>query len=299
MELRNLHTFIKVCENMSFSKAAEQLGYTQSAVTTQIGQLEAELDVKLFDRRGKRFRLNERGEQLLAYANRLVALAEEAKTNISDTKTPKGVLRLGVIESIGSYFLPDILLDYLESYPQVRVEVRTATTREIMELLRQNQLDMILTLDDKLYEPDWHCAWSQPEDIIFLCAPDHPLAGQQNVPMDRLIQENLILTEKKCNYRKSFERICAGRNLLPAYSLEIGCTNTILRYTARGIGITFLPNVTAQRDLAAGRLSFFTVLDEEIQMYIQLIYRKSKWCSPAMQAFVDKLAEHHRPQQTI
>ena len=90
MELRNLLTYSKVCEAMSFSKAADQLGYAQSTVTTQIAQLEEELGVKLFDRNGKRIRLNAKGQELLLYANRLIALASETKANVSDTKTPRG-----------------------------------------------------------------------------------------------------------------------------------------------------------------------------------------------------------------
>ena len=113
MELRNLLTYSKVCEAMSFSKAADQLGYAQSTVTMQIAQLEDEQGVKLFDRSGKRIRLNTKGQELLLYANRLIALACEAKANVSDAKTPRGSLRVGVIESVGAFFLPEILESYL------------------------------------------------------------------------------------------------------------------------------------------------------------------------------------------
>ena len=91
MELRNLQTFSKVCETMSFSRAAEELGYAQSTVTAQVAQLEEELGVPLFDRSGKRFRLNAKGEELLAYANRLTALADEARASVSDDRTPRGL----------------------------------------------------------------------------------------------------------------------------------------------------------------------------------------------------------------
>ena len=155
MELRNLLTYCKVCESMSFSKAADQLGYAQSTVTMQIAQLEDELGVKLFDRNGKRIRTNAKGQELLVYANRLIALADEAKTNVADRKTPQGPVRIGVIESIGAFFLPDLLQDYLVRFPDVHVQVLTATTREIMEMLRQNKIDLMLTLDEPLYDPDW------------------------------------------------------------------------------------------------------------------------------------------------
>lgn len=128
MELRNLKTFIQVCENHSFSKAATNLGYTQSTVTAQISQLETEFGVPLFDRRGKTFQVNEKGQELLEYAHRITALADEAAFQLADEQTPHGTLRLGVIESIGSYFLPPILETYLTQYPEMKVEVLTSKT---------------------------------------------------------------------------------------------------------------------------------------------------------------------------
>lgn len=288
MELRTLNTYIKVCETMSFSKAADLLGYTQSTVTMQIAQLERELNIKLFDRSGKRFQVNAKGRELLDYANRLISLASEAKTNVSDATTPRGLLRIGVIESVGSYFLPDILRSYMLHCPQVQIQVLTATTREIMEMLRQNKIDLMLTLDDMLYDPDWYCVWQRPEEILFLCAPQHPFSGRE-LPLEEVVQENLLLTERNCNYRHTFEKICAAYHYPIRSSLEIGCTSTILSYTQHNMGITFLPALTAQKAIKSGLLTTFKVKEAGIRMYIQLIYRESKWYSPAMQAFVGEM----------
>ena len=298
MELRNLLTYSKVCEAMSFSKAADQLGYAQSTVTTQIAQLEDELGVRLFDRSGKRIRLNAKGQELLLYANRLIALASEAKANVSDAKTPRGSLRIGVIESVGAFFLSDILENYLMTFPEVHVQVLTATTREIMEMLRQNKIDLMLTLDDRVYDPDWTCAWSQEEDIVFLCAPDHGFAGRKDIPLAELLQENMLLTERWCNYRHSFERICDKYQMQPRSSLEIGCTNTILHFTEHNLGVTFLPRLTAQASLQTKRLADFSVKEVSIRMLIQLVYRKSMWCTPAMDAFIEEVKNTHKKYGT-
>ncbi|HIR92361.1 MAG TPA: LysR family transcriptional regulator [Candidatus Egerieimonas intestinavium] len=272
---------------MSFSKAAAHLGYTQSTITHQINSLEEELGVRLFDRHGKQFQLNQKGQELLQYANQLVSLEKEAKSMISDANTPpKGFLRIGVIESLGSYFLPDILSCYLESFPLVQIKVYTATTLEIMEMLRLNQIDLMLTLDNRVADEDWLCAWEKKEEIIFLCSKDHPFARRSNVSIKELSRENFLLTEKGCNYRQVFEQICNENRINLRFSLEIGSTNTILDFTQKGLGITFLPELTAKKELQAGKLSAFQAEGISIHMLIQLIYRKSKWCSPAMKAFI-------------
>lgn len=288
MELRNLQTFSKVCETMSFSRAAEELGYAQSTVTAQVAQLEEELGVPLFDRSGKRFRLNAKGEELLAYANRLTALADEARASVSDDRTPRGLLRLGTVDSLGTALLPAVLREYLLACPQVRVQVLTGSTREILEMLRQGRIDLMLTLDEKLHDPDLVCAWEREEDILFLCAPGHPFAGKE-ISLAQAVEENLLLTEQRCNYRGALERTCTTECLPLRSSLEVGNTSMILEYTKQNMGLSLLPRLIAQEALKEGSLATFSVREFQLTMSIQLVYRQSKWCSPAMETFVDNL----------
>lgn len=286
MELRNLQSFCKVCETMSFSRAAEELGYAQSTVTAQMAQLEEELGVPLFDRNGKRFRLNGKGEELLGYARRLVALAEEARASVSDDETPRGLLRLGTIDSTGTGLLPEVLRNYLLACPLVQVQVLTGSTREILEMLRQGRIDLMLTLDEKLHDPDLVCAWEREEDILFLCAPTHPFAGRE-ISLAQAVEENLLLTEQNCNYRRVLEQACVAGCLPIRSSLEVGNTSMILEYTKQNMGVSLLPRLIARKTLEEGSLTTFTVRELQLTMPIQLVYRKSKWCSPAMRAFVD------------
>lgn len=286
MEIRNLTTFIKVCEFMSFSKAADYLGYAQSTVTTQIHQLEQELGVKLFERSGKMFHISSKGTELLSYANSITALASQAVESVSNNEIPGGTLRIGVIESICSFVLPSLLETYMQRYPQVNIIIKTATTLEIMEMLRKNQVDLIITLDERVSDSDWHTAWEKNENIVFLCAPDHPFARNPLITLQDVISENLLLTEKGCNYRQTFEHYCYTKNLHIKSSLEIGNTNNILNLTSHNLGITFLPEVTAQKALLNKELTAFQIQDYHMDMLVQLIYRKSKWLSPAMKEFI-------------
>lgn len=290
MEIRNLKTYIEVCEKGSFTKAAQQLGYTQSTVTGQIKQLEEELGTPLFDRNGKHARINAMGIQFLAYANRIVAMEEEARKLFSDSEIPRGLLRIGVIESVGAFLLPGILRAYMQAYPLVDIQVRNGTTREIMQMLCQNQIDLMLTLDDKVTSPDWVCALERRAPILFLCPPGHPFAGRRDVELEEAAEENILLTERKCNYRQTFEHICNSRGLAPKSRLELGFTEMLLDFVQKGLGLTLLPAFAARERLAEGSLSSFAVRDVEIEMLIQLIYRKSKYCSSAMEAFI-RLAE--------
>ena len=110
MEIRNIATFLKVAGTQNFSKAAEQLGYSQSAVTVQIQQLEKELDTQLFERIGKRVYLTEKGQEFVFYANEIMRVTNRALDFSKKNSVPKGTLRIGGVESICTALLPDLIL---------------------------------------------------------------------------------------------------------------------------------------------------------------------------------------------
>src|SRR5687768_17710567 len=109
MELRLLATFEKVADVLSFTRAAADLGYAQSSVTSQIRALESSLGVDLFERLGSRIRLTEAGERLLPYARRMIDLAEEAQAAVTGADEPAGTITVGTMESLTSYRLPPLL----------------------------------------------------------------------------------------------------------------------------------------------------------------------------------------------
>lgn len=295
MELRNLKTYVKVCELASFSKAAEVLGYSQSTVTAQIQQLENELGVMLFERTGKHFTVSEKGREFFTYAEDILNLALQACRSVTDTETPMGTLRVGIIESMCSFALPLFLEEYMIKYPEVDLVIKTATTLEIMDMLRKNQVDLIVTLDEPVYDIEWTRAWKTDEDIIFLCSGTHPFAEKKSVRLKDLLGENLILTEKGCNYRQTFELICGQHGLEYNSTLEIGNTNIILELTEKGRGVTFLPRITAQKALEDEKLASFDVEGCLIKMEIQLIHKKNKWVSPAMKEFIRMVDDNVKP----
>ena len=117
MELRNLNTFVRAADAGSFSRAASELGYTQSTVTAQIQGLEEELGVQLFDRLPKGIALTQPGEALLEHARSLLLEAENARLAVKNQREPSGKLRIGAFSSLCTAFLPDLLKQYHQLYP--------------------------------------------------------------------------------------------------------------------------------------------------------------------------------------
>ncbi|MDO4289543.1 MAG: LysR family transcriptional regulator, partial [Eubacterium sp.] len=241
MEIRNLITFVRIAEVQNFSKTAEQLGYSQSAVTMQIKQLETELKAQLFERIGKQVRLTQAGEQLLPRALEVLDSVDRARQAVEGPLQTTGQLRIGTCESYVTSVLPPIVMDFNRQCPRVEVSTHTASTQALFNMLRQNAIDLLFFLDQRLYFPEWVKVLEQPERIFFVASADSPLAHQKSIPLKALLAQPMYLTERGISYRYAMEQMLAARgfDLHPAW--EVGNTDVITRFLLENRGVSFLP----------------------------------------------------------
>ncbi len=183
MDLTNLALFRAVALEQSVTRAAQSLQRAQSNVTTRIQQLEEELGASLFLREGKRMRLTEQGQAFLAYAEQLLALADEARQALHPAQ-PSGRLRLGSMESTAAARLPEPLARFHRSYPQVSLEVSTGPSQALLEGVLARRLDCaLIALPQHLAQGRWQAeALDQGlegealfrEELLLLLPADHP-----------------------------------------------------------------------------------------------------------------------------
>lgn len=283
MEIRNITTFLKVAATQNFSKAAEQLGYSQSAVTIQIQQLERELQTQLFERIGKRVYLTESGQEFVSYANQVMNAVEQAAAFSGEKNAVKGKLRIGGVESVCTTLIPELILELHEKFPEIELIIRSGTTDELIELAKRNELDFVFTLDKKSNHPEWVCASQTVEEIIFVAPKDQK---RSEVPIEELVQKPFILTERGAAYQYELERLLAEQELRIEPILEIGNTETIIKLVKRGIGFSFLPKYTVSYELETGQLVQIQTNLPVVTMYCQLLYHKNKWLTPQMKTLI-------------
>mgnify|MGYP004561786627 FL=1 len=287
MELRTINTFLHIAELHSFSHAARELGYSQSAVSAQIAQLEAELETPLFDRVGKTVRLTDAGQTFLAYARSLLATAQQAKTALQPVRQVRGTLRVALADSVCSTFLPGLLQKYHALCPQVELVLRTATADEMLQLLGSNQTDLAYTLDQPLLQPNLVLAADKPEPICVVAPADHPLARKAVVTLEELAHQEFLLTERGMSYRDALDQCLAAHQLTLHPYLELGSASLLCQMVERGMGLSFLPEYVVRDALAAGTLARLNVPDCQVEMHRQLFYHKDKWITPQMKRFVE------------
>lgn len=289
MELRNLITFSKIASFSSYSKAAENLGYAQSTITTQMQLLEEELGVKLIERTGRKIKLTNSGKTFLKYANEIIDLINESKEVIRSESIPQGTLKIGVIESLCTIRLPKILEVYHERYPNVNIELKVGICSELRKMLKMNIVDVIFILDRKIEDEQFISYMSEYEPMAILCSSSNKLSEKNLITLEDIQNEALILTEKGCSYRKDFEEILQKKSIKTNLVLESGSIEAIKGFVKSNIGITLLPKMTVEKEIKNKELVELNVEECDFNMYTQLLYNKKKYITSAMKTFLDMI----------
>ena len=291
MDFRNLTTFVQVAELCSFTRAAENLGYSQSTVSFQIKQLENELGVQLFERIGHTVQLTDDGRDALAYAQEICRISLEMAQSPERRNQVQGLVRIAMSDSMCSYLMDKSYTQFHRAYPDIAVKVITAGTIEMYRLLEHNEVDAVCTLDNHLYNTTYVIACEQKEEVHFVCAADHPLVRKKAIKIGELLEQPFILTEKGMSYRRMMDERMARASLEIQPILEMGSTDQICRLVAENHGISFLPDFVTERDVRAGKIVRMDVAGFEVDLWKQLVYHRDKWMSKPLKAVLKSLSE--------
>jgi DNA-binding transcriptional LysR family regulator len=281
MDLSDLRIFLAVVREGGVTRAAERLNRVQSNVTTRIRQLEQDLDATLFIREGKRLRLAPAGQSLLGYAERLLALAEEARSSVHDPK-PRGLFRLGSMESTAAIKLPKALNDYVRLYPEVTLELRVGNPFTLGSAILAGQLDAALVAEPIADEP-FDRTFAFEEEPVVVSAAGWPPPGRKGQ-----FPKTMVAFEHGCPYRKRLEDWYAKRGAMPERTVELGSYHAMLGCVAAGMGIALIPKSVLTTFPESKRLGVHRLPPGENRAEIVLIWRKGA-SSPNIQALRDIL----------
>ena len=290
MELRNVFTFVRIVDLGSFTKAAQELGYSQSTVTFQIKKLENELGMPLFDRVGKKIILTQLGEEFLGFAIDLMKTTSKIKSIGSQIGMNKAKLRIGIIESLFIEKLTELLPEYFRLTPSTRIETKTSDSVKLYQMLRSKELDIIYVLDRKMHQKDCIRAFASPVKIVFVASSQHPLTQVKNIHIADIAKQSLILTERDSIYRRELEEILALSDIEFTPFLEVDNASVIIKLIKKGLGISFLPDYIIQKDVRKSKLAILPVEGCDTKLYRQVFYNKNNWVSPQMKLFINLLA---------
>lgn len=235
MELSDLHVFRTVVRTGGVIRAAEQLHRVPSNVTTRIRKLEEDLGVALFLREGKRMQLSSAGAVLLDYANRLLALADQARAALADDR-PAGVLRLGSMESTAAARLPGPIGRFHLSCPEVTLELHTGDPRLLTERLLGGELDAALVAEP-VQDTRLATLVAFEEELVIVA-----MAGHAPIRSARDVARNTMLAfHHGCPHRKRLEQWFQRGGVVPDRVVELGSYHALLSCVIAGMGIALMP----------------------------------------------------------
>ena len=292
MELRNLITFIHVAELGSFTRAAEQLGYSQSTISFQIKQLEDELGCLLFERINHTITLTERGHELVSYAHQVHALTADFMESLANEEECRGHIHIVTPDSVCEDMIYSRYIDFHSKYPNISIKFTTADTSVMFDMLDHNEADAIITLDSHSYKKDYVIAKEEPLTMHFVTNPNSKFAGMKNIKIKDIINEPFVLTEYGQGYRRVFDKELAKKSLEITPVLEIGRTDIITHIVANSDMLSYLPDFVTKEKIEAGELCYLDVVDVNTEIWKQLIYHKNKWLSKSLRTVIEYIIAH-------
>ena len=295
MDLTDLHIFRSVVEAGGVTRAAERLHRVQSNVTTRVRQLEDDLGVQLFIREGKKLHLSPAGTMLLGYADRLISLAQEARDAVHDAR-PRGLLRLGSMESTASVRLPSVLAELVRRYPEMTLELRSGHTYALAPAVLHGELDAALLAEPIPHAP-FDSAPIYEEELVIVAAAGHaPITS----PADAR-PTAVLAFEHGCPYRKRLEGWFEHHGQIPDRVVEMTSYLAMLGCAVAGMGISLMPRMVLKTFPDAHLLSVHPLPPEIAKARTMLIWRKGAR-SPKIDALLEVLTgqpAREQPQARI
>src|SRR5213075_888954 len=289
MDLSQLEVFLAVAREGRFSRAAEKLHRTQSAVSQSIRKLEDEIGEPLFERASRDGLLTDAGHVLQEYAERLLNLRNDAQEALVELRElHKGKLAIAANEFTALYLLPD-LAEFRRLHPMIKVTVQRALGSHIPDdVLRHNSELGVLTYDPQ--ESQLHSVVVYLDELIFVVPPSHPLAGSPQVSIRQLGAESFVAHIVSSPYREKVIQAFKRYKTPLHMDIELPTLQAIKRFVAMGNGVAFVPAISVENELARGELVRIPVRELRLHRKLRLVYRKSASLSHAARAFL-KVAE--------
>ncbi len=291
MELRQLNTFRMVASTLNFSRAAEALNYVPSNVTMQIKALEEELGVRLFDRLGKQLVLTTAGKRFLTHVQEVLNKLDEARSVVLDNEDLNGTLTISANEVLCAYRLPVVFHLFRSRYPGVRLIFRSVPNQQLKQTLFEGTADVVFMLDEPIRSTGLAVEPLVEETFRFFAAPDHPLAKRTELKLEDFHGEVFLTNEKGCTYRTMFDRSFEQGGIDTITYLEFQNAEAIKQCAITGIGIAFLPEITAKAEVERGELVALPWQIPDLHVYTQMGWHKDKWLSPIIQSFIEAARE--------
>jgi DNA-binding transcriptional LysR family regulator len=292
LNLKHLAIFHAVAQAGSVSGGAQRLHISQSAVSKQLGELEAALELALFERLPRGVRPTEAGRTLLDYAQRLFALESEAERAMAELKQlGRGRIAIGASRTIGTYMLPPVLARFHRLHPRIELSLQVENTKAIEAKLVAGEIDIGFAEGLPSSEHLDYAVFAR-DDLVLVAAPDHPAALRAPLSLAVLAGEELLMHEDGSGTRAVTEAALAEKKLRLRPVMVLASSEAIKQTVATGAGLAFLSSAAIRNEVEAGTLVVLKVRGLNIHRPLYRMQPKKARLGPSLRAFLGLLDTH-------
>lgn len=286
--LHQLKVFESVARHLSFTRAAEELFLTQPTVSLQIKQLENLVALPLFEQMGKRIYLTEAGQELYQYSRAIAQLIADMELALDELKgLERGKLNISVV-STANYFAPHLLAKFCQRYQGITVSLNVTNRENVLRQLADNLTDLAIMGQP----PDGLDIVSESfmeNPLVIIAPPNHPLCGQQKIPVKRLAQEVFLVREPGSGTRNAMERFFTEQQITINRGMETDTSEAIKQAVQAGMGLGIMSRHTIELELITNRLMILDVQGFPIMRHWHIVHRKNKRFSKVAKTFKEFL----------
>jgi len=290
---RQLQIFEAVARNLSFTRASEELHLTQPAVSMQIKQLEQSVGLPLFEQLGKKIFLTEAGQEFSRYASAITTQLDELKQVVDEIKgLQRGRLTIAVA-STANYFVPRLLATFCGQQANITVSLDVTNREQLLKGLVENRTDLVI-MGQPPADMDLVAERFLENPLVVVAPPDHPLAKQKNIPLQRLLEETFLVREQGSGTRSAVERFFSANRIALSTPMEMSSNEAIKQGVEAGLGLGIVSMHTLAMELALKRLVVLDVVKFPIMRNWYIVHRSGKRLSLVAQGFQKFVKEQSR-----
>jgi DNA-binding transcriptional LysR family regulator len=287
LDTRQLRAFVTLARRGSFTQAARELHLSQSAVSHSMKALETDLGCRLFDRMSKKVLLTQAGEHLLQHADKILSEMSAARESLTQlNQWGQGRLRVSASTTACQYILPEVLSEFKKSYPQARITVEPGDTREALNLLRSNQVDLALALEPKR-DDDFEFLPLFTDEMMFVMSPAHPWAQKQHVVREEVPRQQYVLYNKHSFTHEMVEEYFRTEDMALNMIMELGSMEAIKELVKLGLGVSILAPWIARKEIESGELVSLPLGKRKLKRTWGLLHWRGRRLTLAEETFVN------------
>lgn len=291
MELRQIKYFIEVAKREHVTDAAHALHVAQSAVSRQIFNLESELGVDLFIRKGRNIKLTPIGEIFLDHMEKAMNVIEDAKQIVSEYTDPeKGTIQIGFTSSFSSYILPTAISAFKRQYPSVQFKLNQCSNQQLEEKVMKGDLNMALLGPVPKNINNVKGTIFFTEKIVALLPLNHPFASASSLKINQLRNDSFVLFPEGFVLRELVEKGCKDLGFTPKVSFEGEDIDAIKGLVSAGLGISLVPEITLVDNLPRATV-MVPIIEPHITRSVGMIIPTERKLLPTEELFYDFLKD--------